>query len=244
MSSSRQGEITVKLEGNELQSYLETFNKEIEGNAVEENIVEEEEMLSGEWEFEMNANFSLNCCYIHCSDAEEDGDQYFVDSSGNYYFQGKNDKVPRLTKNPNIVHDDDDADPNAVNDQEESAEVSYVFIMDENEDKLDDDDEEGQKVYEFEDGQEDQSIFGGPDDRHVPKKVVRAPKKTGGSNANQVHFCTYCSYSSPKRYLLSRHMKSHSEVLSTLFITLLSYLIVAIHFIGASVQVFSVRARI
>ncbi|KAG4073908.1 hypothetical protein HA402_014113 [Bradysia odoriphaga] len=189
--STRQEEIQVKLEGNELQSYLETFNKEIEGNdsqAAAEN-EDEEEVLSGE---------------------EEDGDQYFVDSSGNYYFQGKNDKVPRLTKNPNLVQDDDEPETNEG--QEESAEVSYVFIMDENEEKIEEEDEEGQKVYEFEDGQEEQSIFGGPEDRHVPKKVVRTvSKKAGGSNQNQVHFCTYCNYSSPKRYLLSRHMKSHSE---------------------------------
>lgn len=190
--SSRQGEIEVKLEGNELQSYLETFNKEIEGNhAVGENVEEEEEIVSGE---------------------EEDGDQYFVDSSGNYYFQGKNDKIPRLTKNPNLAQDDDDVETNEVVDQEESAEVSYVFIMDENEEKGEDDDEEVQKVYEFEDGQDEQTIFGGPQERHVPKKVVRnVSKKASGSNQNQVHFCTYCSYSSPKRYLLSRHMKSHSE---------------------------------
>ncbi|KAJ6220842.1 hypothetical protein RDWZM_006654 [Blomia tropicalis] len=31
---------------------------------------------------------------------------------------------------------------------------------------------------------------------------------SGGSN---VHVCTYCSYTSNKRYLLSRHLKSHSE---------------------------------
>ncbi len=28
----------------------------------------------------------------------------------------------------------------------------------------------------------------------------------------QHHMCNYCNYTSPKRYLLSRHMKSHSEV--------------------------------
>ena len=27
----------------------------------------------------------------------------------------------------------------------------------------------------------------------------------------QAHMCNYCNYTTPKRYLLSRHMKSHSE---------------------------------
>lgn len=33
----------------------------------------------------------------------------------------------------------------------------------------------------------------------------------GGSSSGNVHVCTYCNYTSNKRYLLSRHLKSHSE---------------------------------
>ncbi|XP_015926724.1 transcriptional repressor CTCF [Parasteatoda tepidariorum] len=44
----------------------------------------------------------------------------------------------------------------------------------------------------------------------VKMRTIRlAPRKS--SLATQQHACAYCSYSSPKRYLLSRHMKSHSD---------------------------------
>ena len=33
----------------------------------------------------------------------------------------------------------------------------------------------------------------------------------GNTSSGNVHVCTYCSYTSNKRYLLSRHLKSHSE---------------------------------
>ncbi len=35
------------------------------------------------------------------------------------------------------------------------------------------------------------------------------PKKS--QTVTQAHMCNYCNYTSAKRYLLSRHMKSHSE---------------------------------
>ena len=41
------------------------------------------------------------------------------------------------------------------------------------------------------------------------KKAKTSPPSTP-SNPNQ-HMCNYCNYTSNKRYLLSRHMKSHSE---------------------------------
>lgn len=34
---------------------------------------------------------------------------------------------------------------------------------------------------------------------------------TTPSTSNHIHTCTYCTYTSTKRYLLSRHLKSHSE---------------------------------
>lgn len=67
----------------------------------------------------------------------------------------------------------------------------------------------------------------------APKRVGRPPKNpnapkrskasTSGSTtvvvgnssnsgaSNSMHVCTYCNYTSNKRYLLSRHLKSHSE---------------------------------
>lgn len=50
----------------------------------------------------------------------------------------------------------------------------------------------------------------------VPTKKTRssandALNKTSGNIGTGLHVCTYCTYTSTKRYLLSRHMKSHSE---------------------------------
>lgn len=53
-----------------------------------------------------------------------------------------------------------------------------------------------------------------------PKRTKKSPATTGKKhkistpqtplNPNS-HMCNYCNYASNKRYLLSRHMKSHSE---------------------------------
>jgi hypothetical protein len=49
----------------------------------------------------------------------------------------------------------------------------------------------------------------------TPKKLFPATIATMGSMASMGSSsqltCTYCNYTSPKRYLLTRHMKSHSE---------------------------------
>ncbi|XP_054160506.1 transcriptional repressor CTCF-like [Oppia nitens] len=45
---------------------------------------------------------------------------------------------------------------------------------------------------------------------NVSAKKVKPQTTTTPANPNQ-HMCNYCNYTSNKRYLLSRHMKSHSE---------------------------------
>lgn len=42
-------------------------------------------------------------------------------------------------------------------------------------------------------------------------KNNRLTHKKSMQNITTAHMCNYCNYTSPKRYLLSRHMKSHSE---------------------------------
>lgn len=42
-------------------------------------------------------------------------------------------------------------------------------------------------------------------------RTVKVVQKKVVQTLTQAHMCTYCNYTSPKRYLLSRHMKSHSE---------------------------------
>ncbi|KAL8616375.1 hypothetical protein ACOMHN_032229 [Nucella lapillus] len=43
------------------------------------------------------------------------------------------------------------------------------------------------------------------------KRILKITPKKIYPNLNSDLMCTYCNYTSPKRYLLSRHMKSHSE---------------------------------
>ncbi|GFR59730.1 transcriptional repressor CTCF [Elysia marginata] len=45
----------------------------------------------------------------------------------------------------------------------------------------------------------------------VPKKAYPTPTGNGGVNNGTQLMCDYCDYTSPKRYLLTRHMKSHSD---------------------------------
>uniref|UniRef100_A0A8D8S8D3 CCCTC-binding factor n=1 Tax=Cacopsylla melanoneura TaxID=428564 RepID=A0A8D8S8D3_9HEMI len=74
--------------------------------------------------------------------------------------------------------------------------------------------EEDLTVYDFEDvdpiGDDTASVIA-EDSVGVesePRKTVKVIKKQTVAPA---HMCNYCNYTSPKRYLLARHMKSHSE---------------------------------
>lgn len=238
--------VEVKLEGNELNSYLETFDKDLQGNNQQ----------------------SIALLQTNSTDTMDDTEEgtYFVDESGNYYYQATKDSEPVLTEPPDgdniqfIVEEDDENSAGEENLDVEQAtvstktrkqniittkveaneydtvafdtndgenadgEVSYVYIMDEkgspvgddgtNEDLADDGVEE--KVYEFDDDEELSE-----DDASLKKDKRKAIGSAGTSSGTKtpkksqvslaMHMCSYCNYTSPKRYLLSRHMKSHSE---------------------------------
>lgn len=220
--TTRLGEI--KLEGNELQSYLDTFNKDLEGH--DQTIT----LIQASGENEMNED-------------EEEG-TYFIDQSGNYYYQATKDSEPVLTEPPDgenlqfIVEEDDENSIENSNDasvshlsnvkaRDNDGEVSYVYIMDDKEgvgDNLDTDDGPEEKVYEFDEDEESADQQNNTDDdessrKKLKKKPAAAATSTATSNKTAkksqvslaMHMCNYCNYTSPKRYLLSRHMKSHSE---------------------------------
>ena len=96
-----------------------------------------------------------------------------------------------------------------------SGEVSYVLIVQQNEEKKDGGEEEDlEGVYDFEGGEEGEYDEDGLEGMHDDKaKVVKlmTNKRPGGQGVERSHMCNYCNYTTPKRYLLSRHMKSHSE---------------------------------
>lgn len=104
-----------------------------------------------------------------------------------------------------------------------SGEVSYVLIVQQPEDEEKpevaniteaaegDGDSDGggnMNVYDFDENEEGGAVESEPEDDKT--KIVKVtPRKS--QTVTQAHMCNYCNYTSPKRYLLSRHMKSHSE---------------------------------
>lgn len=100
------------------------------------------------------------------------------------------------------------------------GEYKYVFIVQDDEDGVEDkiigegeeeDDGENQ-VYEFEDYEEEE-MFEEVDDKSKIVKIGAVSKKSTSTaqTSAAVHMCSYCIYSTSKRYLLARHMKCHSE---------------------------------
>ena len=96
---------------------------------------------------------------------------------------------------------------------QQDGEVKYVLVVSQQPDATQVVTEEQQSInldmsiYDFKEdksGQETKSAA-------TPKKVIKvSPKKTPGGVQAQL-MCNYCNYTSPKRYLLTRHMKTHSE---------------------------------
>ncbi|XP_034942097.1 transcriptional repressor CTCFL isoform X1 [Chelonus insularis] len=238
---------TIKLEEGqesvtEIQTYLETFNKEIEGGQGEQLQhvqLQQVEGLSG----------------------GEEGGTYFVDQSGQYYYQANSDEAPVMTQVQiqeveeveqseegvqeeqyheveeleNVETEDGDGQSNnagenvvlnsgdayqtvtIVPSDTNPGEVSYVLIVqqpeDEEKERVDGaEGEEGEQdltVYDFEDNEDNDAGTEYEADDDKAKIIKYLPKKS--QTVTQAHMCNYCNYTSPKRYLLSRHMKSHSE---------------------------------
>ncbi|XP_054724967.1 zinc finger Y-chromosomal protein 2-like isoform X2 [Uloborus diversus] len=94
-----------------------------------------------------------------------------------------------------------------------SGEVSYMFIVAQADDDKDPskDIDLDMSVYDFNEGEKHGEIVAeevAPDGTKT--RTIRITQKKS-QIVTQAHMCNYCNYTSPKRYLLSRHMKSHSE---------------------------------
>ncbi|XP_018572303.1 transcriptional repressor CTCF isoform X2 [Anoplophora glabripennis] len=91
-----------------------------------------------------------------------------------------------------------------------SGELSYVLIVQDPDlkDGEQTDGEQDMAVYDFDEAEEGGMVDSDAEDDK--SKIVKIlPRKS--QVVTQAHMCNYCNYTSPKRYLLSRHMKSHSE---------------------------------
>ncbi|XP_050076178.1 transcriptional repressor CTCFL-like [Anopheles maculipalpis] len=143
---------------------------------------------------------------------DEDGGCYFVDQKGNYYYQASEDAELQAVENG-----PSDFGPLTGGEQEKTEEeVSYVLIMNDGENKstivVNDTDEagldtdgKGNEIYEFDD----------PDymvpDQEEPEKKNQTRGKRGQASASSLYMCNYCNYTSGKLFLLSRHLKTHSD---------------------------------
>lgn len=220
----------------DIQNYLETFNKEIEGGD--------------------NANGQMGIKFEAAEVAQEVGSEvengeagaYYIDqATGQYYYESRNEDGQRVMtvvqglpethtvddhyvsiENPEDNEGSEDVhvmDENTqmvlgggdsyqtvtiVPSETSSGEVSYVLIVQQPEDK-DKEDDQDLTVYDFDDQEEPHPMSGAEsgDDEDKSKIIKMIPKKS--QTVTQAHMCNYCNYTSPKRYLLSRHMKSHSE---------------------------------
>ncbi|XP_054273871.1 transcriptional repressor CTCF-like isoform X3 [Macrosteles quadrilineatus] len=146
----------------DIQNYLNTFNKEIGGESVVQQVGDD---MTGD-------------------QGPDEGATYFVDQAGHYYYQTPGPDGQQVMTVVSGI-----ANPNS--DVGDANETSFVI--------------EG--VPESITGDVDENESGDEDDK--TKIIKLLPKKS--QTVTQAHMCNYCNYTSPKRYLLSRHMKSHSE---------------------------------
>lgn len=217
----------------EIQTYLETFNKEIESTDGTTTIATPAETDPDN------------------EDADEEGEgTYFIDQSGNYYYQANENQGGGVMavvsgvdgadeEEEYVINPDGDDDPiegdeatiisgepgsnqvlinsgdayqtvTIVPSDTNQGEVSYVLIVQQDGDGKDEDNAEDQDmtVYDFDEAEENGLMDSeAEDDKSKIVKIL--PRKS--QTVTQAHMCNYCNYTSPKRYLLSRHLKSHSE---------------------------------
>ncbi|XP_047544021.1 transcriptional repressor CTCF-like isoform X2 [Vanessa atalanta] len=159
-------------------------------------------------------------------DEEADtGVTYFVDEEGRYYYQQAGDNQNLVSIPAEVTQDNEEISEESqmlvegdsyqtvtlVPSETGNGEVSYVLVMqDENKPVMNIDikEEKGNDVYTFE--EEEEGDQEGSDDGDEPVKPKSSSSKR--SKCVRPHFtCNFCTYTSHRRYLLLRHMKSHSE---------------------------------
>ncbi|XP_046976758.1 transcriptional repressor CTCF-like isoform X2 [Vanessa cardui] len=159
-------------------------------------------------------------------DEEADtGVTYFVDEEGRYYYQQAGDNQNLVSIPAEVTQDNEEISEESqmlvegdsyqtvtlVPSETGNGEVSYVLVMqDENKPVMNIDikEEKGNDVYTFE--EEEEGDQEGSEDGDEPVKPKSSTSKR--SKCVRPHFtCNFCTYTSHRRYLLLRHMKSHSE---------------------------------
>ncbi|XP_015375388.1 PREDICTED: transcriptional repressor CTCF-like isoform X2 [Diuraphis noxia] len=211
----------------DIQNYLDLFNKEIEANdvpQVQTNVNSEsaysmnqnvqyyyqtttrdgQMIMIGEYDLQMMANINQN----------------HISNSTQIALPNPQDKINDI---PQIVGLGDGAEYQSVSlVQDEGDPSNYVVYVVKQNDK---NEETSNVSMEISQGTYDPDVrniynFNVKEDPTLPKKQevedfgeknnkTQIPKKL--KNVTQTHMCNHCKYSTSKRYLLSRHMKSHSK---------------------------------
>ncbi|KAI5736001.1 hypothetical protein M8J77_025334 [Diaphorina citri] len=242
----------------EIQNYLDTFNKEIEGGDPSQHNVPEGTQYyvdeAGQYYFHNTESSGEH--QIMTVVQRIDPQAETVDEGGEEYMQmesmggDKKQLVQDMEEGPQQLIDLNSSEYQTVTivpSEGSTGEVSYVLIVQQNETepgqisveqdinpdpehvemkkppprpkpkplskKLTKSEEEDLTVYDFEEVDEVDPI--GEEAPSTIEEDVDEKPKLSKLNKKQVvapaHMCNYCNYTSPKRYLLARHLKSHSE---------------------------------
>ncbi|UYV80492.1 CTCF, partial [Cordylochernes scorpioides] len=89
------------------------------------------------------------------------------------------------------------------------GEVSYVLIVSQT-DEVKDEKDVDMSVYDFNEAEKHGVVREDVTPDGAKMRTIKITQKKNTA-INQAHMCNYCNYTSPKRYLLTRHLKSHSE---------------------------------
>ncbi|XP_050519908.1 transcriptional repressor CTCFL-like isoform X1 [Daktulosphaira vitifoliae] len=217
----------------DIQNYLDSFNKEIEGNDGTQVTGADSESVEHAYFIDQNVQYYYQTTtgdgqMVMVGGISEQDAQLMAETNDNnmeIVIPGQQDKSKKDLaqivalgdgsgyQTVTLVQADSEANNYVLyvvkqNDKNgESSNVSMEISQD------DPDDPDISNVYDFNDG-EDPTIIKKPivdsaeeDDKN---KVAKIPPKKS-QTVTQAHMCNYCNYTTGKRYLLSRHMKSHSK---------------------------------
>ncbi|XP_063241559.1 transcriptional repressor CTCFL-like isoform X2 [Bacillus rossius redtenbacheri] len=232
--------VQIKMEGQEsetitdIQNYLETFNKEIQsGDHTVQQLTEVHQVgsddnqdegtyfvdQSGHYYYQANSDQPPVMTVVSAdpnSDVMDGGDGTYMSMHSQdghveeISVMDNEDGMSSSDGNQMILNAGDAYQAVTIVPSETGAgEVSYVLIVQQPDDKDDKGEDQDLTVYDFDDGEEGGITLESGDEDDKTKIIKIVPKKS--QTVTQAHMCNYCNYTSPKRYLLSRHMKSHSE---------------------------------
>ncbi|XP_069364846.1 transcriptional repressor CTCF-like isoform X2 [Maniola hyperantus] len=165
-------------------------------------------------------------------DEADAGVTYFVDEEGRYYYQPAGDSqnlvsLPieaeaedgtEIPQEAQMLVDGDGYQTVTLMPSEEGGELSYVLVMQEEtkpvmniDIKVDQDEEKSSDVYKFEEEEEEDPPIEVSDEveESIKPKLTFAMKRS--KHLRPSFTCSFCPYTSHRRYLLLRHMKTHSE---------------------------------